>query len=134
VLVAPVIFVLFIFYSGLGLITPSDDTDSLLMSIPLYFGFLYIAFSRTTSNVKDTLLLSVAVFALQFVLSFAFPGMTGYPGWLFFALILGRFLGVYHPPVLYEMPLSTGRKVLGWLSLLVFIISFSPRPFIFAGG
>lgn len=128
--VAPVIFIGFVFYAGLGLITPFDSLDALMVSIPLYLGFLFLAFSRTTPQFKNTLLLSVAVFATQFLLAALIPGIKGYSGWLVFALILGRFLGVYHPPVLYEKPLSVPRKIIGWIALLIFILSFSPEPFV----
>jgi len=55
--------------------------------------------------------------------------LEGYSGWLLFAFVLGRVLGIYHPPVIVNQPLDMKRKVLGWISLGVFVISFSPRPF-----
>jgi hypothetical protein len=133
-LIAPVLFVAFVFYAGLGLVTPPASDTELLDTfhwILLYFGFLFLTFSRTANGTKNTVLLSLAVFAGQYALAFIFPGIQGYYGWLLFSFILGRFLGVYHPPVLYDQPLSIGRQVLGWLSLLIFILSFSPKPFVF---
>jgi membrane-associated protease RseP (regulator of RpoE activity) len=133
-LIAPVLFVGFVFYAGLGLVTPPASDTELLDTfhwILLYFGFLFITFSRTARGIKNTVLLSLAVFAGQYLLAFLIPGIQGYYGWLLFSFILGRFLGVYHPPVLYDNPLSAGRQALGWLSLLIFILSFSPRPFVF---
>ncbi|MCZ6520163.1 MAG: site-2 protease family protein, partial [Bacteroidetes bacterium] len=44
--------------------------------------------------------------------------------------VIGRFLGVYHPPAHYDQPLDTNRQILGWIALAVFIGSFSPQPFI----
>lgn len=36
---------------------------------------------------------------------------------------------VAHPPVLMdEVPLERGRRVLGWVALLIFVVSFSPAP------
>jgi hypothetical protein len=132
-LIAPVLFVGFVFYAGLGLVVPpaseTEFIDTFYWAL-LYFGFLFITFSRTVNGAKNTILLSLSVFAGQYLLSFLFPGIEGYYGWLLFSFILGRFLGVYHPPVLYDRPLSAGRQALGWLSLLVFILSFSPKPFI----
>lgn len=132
--IAPVLFVAFVFYAGLGLVNPPSLDTQLLDTfhwILLYVGFLFITFSRTANGIKNTILLSLAVFAGQYLLAFLFPGIKGYYGWLLFSFILGRFLGVYHPPVLYDRPLTAGRQLLGWLSLLIFILSFGPRPFVF---
>lgn len=133
-LIAPVLFVAFVFYAGLGLVVPpaleTEFMDTLQWAL-LYLGFLFITFSRTAKGTKNAILLSLSVFAGQYLFAFLWPDITGYHGWLLFAFILGRFLGVYHPPVLYDRPLSPGRQLLGWLSLVIFLLSFSPRPFVF---
>ncbi|MCX6170967.1 MAG: site-2 protease family protein [Ignavibacteriales bacterium] len=56
----------------------------------------------------------------------------GWSGWLFWAIILYFFIKIKHPPVNHFEELSTGRKIVGYLSILIFIISFSPTPFIFS--
>ncbi|CAN5159407.1 site-2 protease family protein [soil metagenome] len=124
------LFVIFIFYAGLGIVTPFDSTEDLLWGIPLYLAFLYYAFYNVHKTVNDRMLLAVSVFAAQFVLAWLFPGITGYSGWLLFAFLIGRVLGVYHPPAMYDDELNLKRKMLGWLTLLIFILSFSPQPFI----
>jgi membrane-associated protease RseP (regulator of RpoE activity) len=62
----------------------------------------------------------------------AFAGviLAGEYGWsLMLMLIL--FMGPAHPPTANdEMPLGTGRIVLGWLTLAFVIIGFTPTPFI----
>lgn len=134
-LIARALFVVFVFYAGLGIVVPPVSDSQFTEAAPwalLYFGFLFITFSRTVTGLRNTLVLSLSVFAGQYLLAFLFPGIKGYYGWLLFSFILGRFLGVYHPPVLYDRPLSKGRQLLGWLSLLIFILSFSPKPFVFA--
>jgi membrane-associated protease RseP (regulator of RpoE activity) len=51
-----------------------------------------------------------------------------WPGWWLWALILA-VLGPRHPPVLDEdRPLDHRRRWIGWLALLIFALSFSPRP------
>jgi membrane-associated protease RseP (regulator of RpoE activity) len=45
--------------------------------------------------------------------------------WSFFAAFL---VGVEHPPVDFEEELSPGRRVIGWLSMLIFILCISPNP------
>ncbi len=133
--VSPVLFVLFVSYAGLGLVDWKGELDLMgepvphYAAIPLYVGFLYILFSRTVENPLNRLLLSTAVFAGQFLVT-SFWGLQGYPGWLVFGFVLGRFLGIYHPPAAFEEPLSLTRRVLGWISLIVFILSFTPQPFV----
>jgi len=46
--------------------------------------------------------------------------------WLVWAILL-RYVGGKHPPVEdLEAPLSTGRKVLGFVTLVVFVVTFTP--------
>jgi hypothetical protein len=53
----------------------------------------------------------------------------GWIGWLVWAVIL-IFMGIHHPPVIYDwIPLDTKRKVVGWLTISVFVITFTPMPF-----
>ena len=125
-----VLFILFITYAGLGLITSGMDTESMLWSIPLYIGFLYIVFSRLTPSPLTNLIVAVSVFGVQFFLAILYPPLDGYHGWLAFGFLIGRLLGIYHPRAMYDQPLSTGRKALGWLAFVVFILCFSPSPFV----
>jgi membrane-associated protease RseP (regulator of RpoE activity) len=56
-------------------------------------------------------------------------GATGWIGWLVWAVIL-FFMGIHHPPVIYDwIPLDTKRKVVGWLTISVFVMTFTPMPF-----
>ena len=129
-IVSSVLFIAFISYAGLGLVTPFMTGEELTMYLPLYFGYLYLTFSRMYTKPLDRVTIALSVLAGQFVLSYVFPNLTGYTGWLFFGFIIGRVLGVYHPPALNDQPLSTKRKILGWIALIIFIISFSPEPFL----
>lgn len=125
------LFILFVFYAGLGTVNLSSPSDELIWEIPLYIGFLYLMFSRLSSDAQTNLLIAVAVFAGQFFLASSF-NVNGYTGWLVFAFLIGRVLGVYHPTTLINYPLSWQRKALGWFALLVFILCFSPSPFVFS--
>ncbi len=51
--------------------------------------------------------------------------------WLLWALLVRFLIGVYHPPIEDETPLSTGRQVVGWLSIAVLVLSFSPNSVYF---
>lgn len=126
--VASVLFVLFIFYAGLGFISPHEPTDVLLYMIPLFLLFLFFAFQGLKLGTTNTIICALAVFAVQYSIAFYFPFVKGYPGWLFFGLIIGRFVGIPHPPCEVEEPLSEGRKLLGWLALIILVITFAPNP------
>ena len=129
--ISEALFMAFVFYAGLGWVNPFQPTNELAYMIPLNIALYYFMFSRMRTKSIDVLLLAVSVFAAQFLGSFLVPGLNGYTGWLVFAFLIGRFLGVYHPPALREDELDTKRKVLGWLALLIFILCFSPEPFTF---
>ncbi|HUI28778.1 MAG TPA: site-2 protease family protein [Candidatus Acidoferrales bacterium] len=53
----------------------------------------------------------------------------GWTGWLFWCAILFFLIKLDHPPVADTSPLDTKRKIIGWLTILIFIVSFSPNPF-----
>jgi hypothetical protein len=73
---------------------------------------------------------ALMVFTAQFVWAFLSPGIEGYPGWLIFGFIVGRFVGIPHPPCEIEEPLDSKRIMLGWLALIIFILCFSPAPIV----
>ncbi len=135
--VAPVLYGAFLFYAGLGMYRPEEfaiANDELfgqkLFGLLLYVGFLYICLFRITENRLTTLLLALSITVGQLVVVWWQPGWDGYSGFLVFAFILGRFLGVAHPDTEFDEPLTTSRQVLGWIALLVFILCASPKPFI----
>ncbi len=125
-----VLFSCFIYFAGLGLFSVQQPVEDLLLYSPLYVAFLYWIFQRTLPSKQNVLLLVVGIYTAQFLTNLVFPTAEGYPGWLLFGLLIGRVLGVYHPPALYDAPLNWQRKLIGWISLIVFIICFSPTPFI----
>ncbi|GAB3337302.1 site-2 protease family protein [Larkinella ripae] len=138
-MIAPVLLVGFAFYAGLGFFKPSDfvianDTEFVneLGKFALYVVCLFMSFRSITENRTTVWLLALSVVAGQFLISYLVPAVEGYPGFLLFILILGRFLGVYHPETEDNQPLGTGRTILGWLALLIFVLCFSPKPFIFS--
>ncbi len=52
--------------------------------------------------------------------------------WLVWALIALVLVKLYHPPVPDESPLDTRRRYVGWATLAIFVLSFSPNPIIVA--
>lgn len=58
-------------------------------------------------------------------------GLWFWQGWLVWALLLA-LMGVRHPtPYHYWVPLDCPRKILGIITILVFLLSFTPEPFKF---
>ena len=56
-------------------------------------------------------------------------GVTGWNGWLVWAGIL-FIMGINHPPVVYDwIPLDRKRKVIGWITISAFVMTFTPVPF-----
>jgi hypothetical protein len=72
---------------------------------------------------------AMLIFAVLFFLSWQFPTLKGFSGWLAFLLLIGRFLGIDHPPSEIEEPLDSTRIILGWIALLIFLVCFIPTPF-----
>ncbi len=55
-------------------------------------------------------------------------GYFFWPGWLIWAFLL-IILGFRHPPIIYsEIPLDPKRKKIGWIALIIFILTFTPEP------
>ena len=52
----------------------------------------------------------------------------GWGGWLFWAIILYFIIKLKHPPVPDPVPLSKNRMIIGYISFVIFIVSFSPTP------
>ena len=131
-MIATVFFMGLIFYSGLGLsyINPQLPQMQLLGGIIGYLIFLFLSFRGLHLSQKDTIMYALVIFAIQFLLMVYFPGIKGYEGWLLFVFILGRFIGIEHPRSEIEQPLDPNRIVLGWITLLVFILCFSPAPIV----
>ncbi|MEP5612836.1 MAG: site-2 protease family protein [Cyclobacteriaceae bacterium] len=135
-IISRVLFTGFVFYAGLGWVGIDDLQDKsweslgdFLLSIGMYLVVVYFAAYGVFKEKKDRLLYATVLLTVQFLLN-AFTGWEGYQGWLLFSVLIGRFLGVDHPPVTEDQELSMGRKIIGWIALVIFIICFSPEPLV----
>lgn len=135
-IVSPILFSCFIFYAGLGYFNAyeftTQDTQIFFILIGKFVAFIlfnYFCFSKITDNLMTNLIIALSVVSLQLLISYFFPTIEGYSGFLAFGLIIGRFLGVYHPSTSDMKPLTLERKILGWVALIIFVICFSPKPF-----
>ncbi|MFH1195315.1 MAG: site-2 protease family protein [bacterium] len=55
---------------------------------------------------------------------------VGWSGWLFWAFILFFVVKIKHPPVTDFREINVSRIYIGYLSLIILMLSFSPTPFI----
>ncbi|MEQ8904376.1 site-2 protease family protein [Ekhidna sp.] len=139
-IISRVLFTGFIFYAGLGWVTTADLVNSslesignFLISIALYLFVVYWCAFSVFKEKRDRLLYATVLFTVQFFVASVLK-VEGYSGWLLFSLLIGRFIGVDHPPVVDNTPLSVERQILGWIALVIFILSFSPEPLVVEGG
>lgn len=127
-----VTFTGFLFYAGLGMISPMLPLEDLILRIPIYLGFLYICYQKSGLELQTRLTLILCMAAVQYLIAFFFPTIQGYQGWLFYGFLLGRVMGIRHPEVSGFKKLDRKRQLIGWLAILIFALCFSPQPFIFS--
>jgi membrane-associated protease RseP (regulator of RpoE activity) len=133
-LIASITFCCFLFYATLGMVTPGSELDLGYFVMPhlslvtLMIALIFFCLKCLRLPAVTTGLIAVGMFTLEYVTTYFFPHVTGFSGWLLFAIIIGRFMPVMHPMTEVEEPLSTGRKILGWIALAIFILCWSPRP------
>jgi hypothetical protein len=121
-------------YAGIGMVSIHDTPkDYLMVYILLAIGFYYFCFAPLGFSERDRIMAAVLVFGIQFVVNWLYPAIQGKIGWLFFGFIASRLAGIQHPPSEIEVPLDDKRIILGWIALIIFILSFSPNILEIAG-
>ncbi|MCG3116597.1 MAG: site-2 protease family protein [Candidatus Manganitrophus sp. SA1] len=67
--------------------------------------------------------------SIGMVVTLIILGVTGWPGWYIWAILIS-FLGLHHPPTIDEdVPLDLKHQLIGWGSIVLFIVTFMPVPF-----
>jgi len=127
-IIATVFFIAFLLYAAIGAFNVHDPEGKLHIWIPMAALFLYTVLSGLGLSKRDTLMYALIILAFLLLMSWFFPTVTGYSGWLLWVFVLARGIGIQHPPSELEEPLDTKRVILGWIALAIFIISFSPMP------
>ena len=94
-------------------------TSIVMIVLLLVFGFgtepLFMLYHRLAGSGAGDLLSRI-------------PDFEGWPGWILWAVLL-TLMGTKHPPTIHdEGELDTGRKLLGFISLLIFIGCITPVP------
>jgi membrane-associated protease RseP (regulator of RpoE activity) len=132
-MVSRVVFLGLVTVSGVGSVPLGPLNFDYLTNALFFFFFLFIIFHHFERDIKKRLLWVIWIFVLQLILTRYFPQAGDYGFYLFFCLLIGRFLGVDHPPAEDDRQLSKGRKIIGYIALVIFILCFTPRPFIIEG-
>jgi len=131
-------FTVFVLMAGVGIFKDNllginffnADPLNMLLFAAAYVYFLYSMYEQFFKDNKTTaVLLATSIFAMQFLIEYMIPSWQGFNGWMVFAYLVGRFLGLEHPPAAIEQPLDWKRKVLGWLALVIFVLCFTPEVF-----
>ena len=123
-----VLFLIMITISGIGILPAGPINTDFVISGAFYILFLYLAFHHFEKDLKKRLLLITWIMIIQIFASHFLPEIPYYGISMMFAFLIGRFLGIDHPKAVVDTPLDLKRKILGWIALAVFVISFTPRP------
>ncbi|MBN1301394.1 MAG: site-2 protease family protein [Melioribacteraceae bacterium] len=95
----------------------------------ILFGMFGEKKHEIVASISMIILIFMGVFGI--VESFFELGINfGWSGWLFWSVILFFIIKVKHPPVPVFEPITGMRRVLGYISMFILIISFSPTPFV----
>ncbi|HEY4650310.1 MAG TPA: site-2 protease family protein [Pontibacter sp.] len=97
---------------------------------PTYALYLVFVLQPAVPKLRYAFYSAGIVLLVQVGLSLLFPGISGYSGWLVFGLLLSRVMGLFHPSCPDERPLTPLRRVLGILAFVIFLLCFSPTPFV----
>ncbi len=130
-IISRVLFIIMVTVSGIGLIPAGPLGYSFIINSVIYLLFLYLAFHHFEKDLKKRLLMIIWIMIIQIFAFNLFPKIGDIGVYIIFALIIGRFLGVEHPKAIIDEPLDLKRKILGWVALFIFIISFTPRVLYF---
>ncbi len=116
-----------VLYGGIGIV--KFTYPFWYVALGFYLLFLVYVMSKVASgNIWLTIGLVLTVIVAQQGLQAAMPNQQLSLIWLLYALIAVRVIRLDHPVAKVEHPLSPGRKAVGWLSLAIFILCFSPNP------
>ncbi|MDR9415638.1 MAG: site-2 protease family protein, partial [Gracilimonas sp.] len=137
-IVARIFFALLTALAGIEAVPVIAQILSNYLSIPflewLLWGMLVYfliskAFIRANTNwIQGMTLLSLTITAAYTIITGGIePGKASFI-WLVWSFFVAFIVKVEHPPVDIEEQLSPTRRVIGWLSMIIFILCISPNP------
>jgi len=131
--VSRIIVFTMILYGGIDFLNFKDvgSIEEIALNSGIYLLLLLMIVTKLYGLKKVNRWLPIALSIIAFHLTFTllFPNLKGYSGYMMFATIIVRFLGIQHPVAPEDSPLSKNRSVLGWITLVIFILCISPQPF-----
>ncbi len=140
--VARVTTLLLLLSGGIGMVLDLSDPIGMYLQPAWLWPALALVYAAALTRLlgNEWLLVGSAVAFLTAVTSFvvvllpALAGSVGWSGWLFWVVMILVVIRVDHPPVLIEEPLTPGRKALGYLCIVIFLLCFSIQPMQLFGG
>lgn len=127
-IISRVLFIILVGISGIGLIPVGPINIDFLVNAAFYLLFLFLALHHFEKDLWKRLLYIIWIMTIQIIALNYFPAASEYGIYMMFAFLIGRFLGIDHPKAIIDKPLDLNRKIVGWIALVIFIISFTPRP------
>jgi len=119
-----------------GQLSPEQTIIIHPMAFAGWIGLLVTALNLLPVGQLDGGHVAYALFPLQHrrislacLLLLVISGLLFWQGWLIWAVLL-YFLGLRHPPPAYDwVPLDRRRQIIGAITILVFLLTFTPMPF-----
>ncbi|MBX3101578.1 MAG: site-2 protease family protein [Bacteroidetes bacterium] len=126
--VSRVTILLLLTYGGLGVLDFAGGEVSITGLLYLVF----VLFSCWKLMGSRRHLLSLGLGVLVILAQQVLQGIPGIPQenyiWLVYAFMALTFIRPDHPRAMWEYPLNPARRRLGWATLLIFVLCFSPNP------
>jgi membrane-associated protease RseP (regulator of RpoE activity) len=130
-LVSRVTIVLLVLFGGTGFVLNQEfniDFSARGISNGIYYTIVTFIGIKLFGGFTRGIIFSSAMVTVQWALILVFPEAQPSPVWVFYAFIGTFLIRPDHPPAQYERPLDAKRKAVGVLALVIFILSFTPRP------
>jgi membrane-associated protease RseP (regulator of RpoE activity) len=134
------IFVVLLLVSGaIGFVAELDDfgRGSAVRGLFVWFVLTSVLLAYLNRildrNLRRAIPATVAIVLVAALAQVIGPAVTriGYSGWLLWCFLIVFLIRIDHPPVLYQEPLTRGRRMLAWASIVVFVLCFSIKPLYF---
>jgi len=89
----------------------------------------YVLLALSVPSLSDSILRTLFEFVYKRDIGQIVPfAQYSWPSWFLWALIALYIVKLDHPPVPDETPIDSKRMALGWLCILIFILTFSLNP------
>lgn len=128
-IVSRVTVIVLLFVGGTGFADIQNIQDNIYVIAGYLLLLVYVChhvFERPSG--LQTLVIALVILAIQGIWKGCFPATTTSPIWLTYAFLAIRAIGLKHPPAVHEHSLDRNRKILGWIAIVIFVLTFTPNP------